>query len=170
MSYKIIHAPVSPSTPNHIIYPVIVYPQAVTDPAATFQSNGWTGVWEDGIFDYHHFHPNSHEVLGVRSGEAELMIGGEKGQKLKVQTGDVLLLPAGYGHQCLSQSNDFKVVGAYPEDKNIELLTSYDDLTKIQSQVSSVMLPDTDPVEGNSGPMFKEWAGLYHCSTVTGRK
>ncbi|UTH14273.1 cupin domain-containing protein [Macrococcus equipercicus] len=166
MSYKIIHAPVSPSAPNHIIYPAIVYSQAVTDPAETFKNNGWQRIWENGVFDYHHFHPNAHEVLGVKSGDAELMIGGENGQKLKVQTGDVILLPAGYGHKLLSRSDDFKVVGAYPEDKKIELLTSYDNLTAIQSRINQVMIPPTDPVEGKSGPMFKEWAGIYHCSTV----
>ncbi|TDM12233.1 cupin domain-containing protein [Macrococcus lamae] len=166
MSYKIIHAPVSPSTPNHIIYPVIVYPQSVTDPAETFKKNGWHGIWENGVYDYHHFHPNAHEVLGIKSGDAELMIGGENGQTLKVKAGDVLLLPAGYGHKLLSQSDDFKIVGAYPNEQEVETLKSYEDLTKIQSQISSVMIPETDPVEGDSGPMFKEWEGLYHCSTV----
>lgn len=169
MSYKVIHAPVSPSAPNHIILPVIIYQEQVEDASELFKVNGWHGLWENGVYDYHHFHPNAHEVLAVKSGEAELMIGGENGSTVKVKAGDVLLLPAGYGHKRLSSSRDFKVIGAYPEKIDVKTAAAYTDLAAVNSEINSVKLPVTDPVFGNKGPMFKEWHNLYHCSTVNGR-
>ena len=168
MKYKIIHAPISPSTPNHMILPVIVYQTEETDFESIFKENGWKSIWTNGVFDYHHFHPNQHEVLGVKQGDALLMIGGEHGQRIEVKRGDVLLLPAGYGHKRLEQSDDFKVVGAYPDDRNVDTLTAYEDINKMNSIINAVALPATDPVYGNTGPMFKEWHNIYRCSTVRG--
>ncbi|WP_414049342.1 cupin domain-containing protein [Macrococcus animalis] len=165
MKYKIIHSSTSESTPNHMILPVIVYQDVKGDFAQIFKQNQWTGIWTDGVFDYHHYHPDTHEVLGVASGEATLMIGGESGSKITVKVGDALLLPAGYGHKRLEASHDFKVVGAYPTDNEVETLTSYDDINAINMRVNNVTLPEQDPIEGSTGPMFKEWHNIYHCNT-----
>ncbi|ATD31024.1 cupin domain-containing protein [Macrococcoides bohemicum] len=165
MKYKIIHSPVSKSTPNHMILPVIVYQEVEGDFTEIFKHNQWTGIWTNGVFDYHHFHPNTHEVLGIASGEATLMIGGESGSQLKVKQGDALLLPAGYGHKSLEASKDFKVVGAYPTDIDVETLTSYEEIQTINSTINSVKLPEHDPIEGDKGVMFKEWHNIYYCST-----
>ena len=35
--------------------------------------------------------------------------------KLRVQPGDVLLLPAGMAHRCVESSPDYSMVGSYPE-------------------------------------------------------
>lgn len=165
MKYNIIHSPASESTPNHMILPVIVYQEVEGDFAQIFEKNHWKGIWTNGVFDYHHYHPDTHEVLGVVSGEAKLMIGGEKGSELKVKAGDALLLPAGYGHKCLEASDDFKVVGAYPTEATFETATSYEDINAINMKVNNVKLPEYDPVEGNTGPMFKEWHNIYQCNT-----
>lgn len=165
MKHKIIHCPVAQSTPNHMILPVIVYMEAEGDFKEIFETNHWQGVWTNGVFDYHHFHPDTHEVLGVQSGSATLMIGGESGQKIHVKQGDALLLPAGYGHKRIEATHDFTVVGAYPTDKSFQTLKTYDDLNDINKTINSVMLPDYDPIFGDTGPLFKEWHNIYHCGT-----
>ena len=74
---------------------------------------GWGDAWRDGVYDYLHFHSRIHEVMGVCRGTAAMQFGGKRGHKLRVKKGDVIVLPAGTGHQCLSSSKDFLVVGAY---------------------------------------------------------
>ena len=83
-------------------YPVIVYHQAFTmegDPAADFMEkrfaqNGWSNAFRWRVYDYHHYHTNTHEVLGVYAGNALLQLGGPEGEKLQVRPGDVIVLPA----------------------------------------------------------------------------
>jgi uncharacterized protein YjlB len=76
-----------------------------------FAGHGWRGAWRDGIFGYHHFHSNAHEVLGVIAGRATVALGGPRGTRLEVTAGDVLVLPAGTGH-CNAGADGLLVVGA----------------------------------------------------------
>jgi uncharacterized protein YjlB len=59
-------------------------------------------------------HSRIHEVLGVARGHARVRFGGAKGRALKLKVGDVVILPAGTGHERLSGSKDLLVIGAYP--------------------------------------------------------
>jgi hypothetical protein len=61
--------------PNHPRFAFIHYRGAVElrgapDPAAVFERlfemNGWSGAWRNGIYDYVHYHPRTHEVLGLK--------------------------------------------------------------------------------------------------------
>jgi uncharacterized protein YjlB len=70
--------------PNNPDLPVLVYAQAIAlhgDPAVAiehvFASNGWPPQWRNGIYDYHHYHSNAHEVLGVARGHVKVRLGGE---------------------------------------------------------------------------------------------
>ena len=71
-------------------------------------------MWRNGIFRYAHYHSMIHEVLGVARGCATVRFGGENGEKIKIAPGDVVILPAGTGHQCLTQTRNLVVIGAYP--------------------------------------------------------
>jgi uncharacterized protein YjlB len=109
--------------PNHPRWPLVMYRTSVKlpddfDPAAVFEDlfekNGWSDSWRNSVYDYLHFHSRMHEVMGVARGTATVQFGGRRGRKLRLEAGDVLVLPAGTGHQCFSASKDFLVVGAYP--------------------------------------------------------
>lgn len=152
--------------PNHPTLPMLVYrgifkPERV-DPAATaemlFNNSGWQGTWRNGIFDYHHYHSTAHEVLALCRGRAEVRFGGEQGQTLTVQAGDVALLPAGTGHKRLSSSRDLLVVGAYPPGQTPDLRRGVaGERPQVLTAIQRVPLPQGDPVFGNEGPVFTIW-------------
>ena len=153
--------------PNHPRWPVLIYwgvvrlPQKL-DPAAVmedlFESNGWGDSWRNGIYDYLHYHSRIHEVLGVARGSAKVRLGGDRGRTLKLRAGDVVILPAGTGHQCLAASEDFLVVGAYPPSGSYdECRPSTEEHDRPVKSVDKVKRPRKDPVFGAKGPLLKSW-------------
>ena len=117
-----------------------------------FAANGWTNSWRDGIFDYHHFHSNTHEVLGVARGEARVCFGGEQGEVLALEAGDVAILPAGTGHKCESASDDFLVVGAYPDGRDFDICRGDPaEHDRAVARIARVPLPKRDPILGRNG-------------------
>lgn len=139
-------------------YPVLVYRNAVQgkgEAAAswleeTFAKNGWTNNWRWGVYDFHHYHSNTFEVLGVFQGNAVLKLGGEQGKALHVNEGDVLILPPGTGHQCISGGESFQVVGAYPHGIKPDLRMGVpEDRTGADENIRQVAEPDKDPVTGS---------------------
>ncbi|MCB1487813.1 MAG: cupin [Bauldia sp.] len=150
--------------PNNTV-PLIVYAQAL-DPAegdlasrfeALFARNGWGGSWRNGIFPFHHYHSTAHEVLGIAGGGAEVLFGGEAGERLKVRAGDAVLIPAGVGHKRLSATPDLLVVGAYPGGQWADLMREgAEDREAIRSRIAAIAVPD-DPVGGRDGPVARLW-------------
>ncbi|HEX2137761.1 MAG TPA: cupin domain-containing protein [Microvirga sp.] len=137
-------------------------PPSASDPAkafeATFQKNGWSNAWRNGIEDYHHYHSNAHEVLGIAVGSATVRFGGEGGETVGVTAGDVVIVPAGVAHALIKASDDFLVVGAYAggRDPN-ELRDDPGAITAARQSIARVPLPDADPVDGPTGPLTKLW-------------
>lgn len=124
-----------------------------------FDENNWRNSWRNGVFDYHHYHSNTHEVLGVYSGSALLQLGGEKGEKLRVSAGDVIVIPAGVAHKNL-ESEDFAVVGAYPEGRSHDMnLGKEDERPKADKNIAAVPIPDRDPIGGKEGALQEIWRG-----------
>jgi uncharacterized protein YjlB len=152
--------------PNHPSWPLVVYRSAVKlpeelDPAAVmetlFEANGWGDSWRNGIYDYVHYHSRIHEVLGVARGTAKVRFGGKKGRTLSLKAGDVAILPAGTGHQCLAASDDFLVVGAYPPFGTYDLCTTQDQHRSALATIVKVARPRKDPAYGSKGPLLKAW-------------
>jgi uncharacterized protein YjlB len=148
--------------PNNPELPVILYEgvfkDAISQVEKTFNKHKWLNSWTNGIFDYHHYHNNTHEVLGVISGMAVVQLGGEQGETLDLHAGDVVVLPAGTGHKKLTASSDFKVVGAYPDGTDFHTLTGEPgERPQVLKDIEKVPLPMCDPVFGETGPMIDRW-------------
>ena len=163
----------SPSDPETFIFagdgwipnsrlPLLVYRRALpTDPAAIerhFTAHDWSGGWRNGIYSFHHFHSTAHEVLGIASGAAEVRFGGSGGQTLRVEAGDVVVIPAGVAHCKQGTSGGLLVVGAYPGGAEYDLKrgdpAEHDAAVR---NVSRVPLPAQDPVYGRGGPLLRLW-------------
>src|SRR5580704_5984044 len=146
--------------PNNRV-PVLVYQRAIDvdndHPEKTieglFGANGWGEMWRNGVYDYLHYHATVHEALGIARGHARVRFGGDHGQEVEIAAGDVAILPAGTGHQCLSASRDFSVVGAYPPGPPMDLVRPTSGAhAKALKTIAMVALPKTDPVMGKDGP------------------
>jgi len=153
--------------PNNPALPFVIYRKAVrlgtaADPAAVFEQlfaiNRWGSSWRNGIYDYVHYHSRIHEVLGIARGRARVQFGGPTGEEIDVAAGDVAILPAGTGHQCLMASDDFLVVGAYSAAGTYdECRGSADEHRRATESIPHTPLPQKDPVYGAKGPLLKLW-------------
>jgi len=141
--------------PNSAL-PLLIYKNVFSEEKADagyikhhFENHNWTNSWEDGVYDFHHYHSNTHEVLGVFSGYATIQFGGEGGEKVAVEEGDAIVIPAGIAHKKISASEDFGVVGAYPGGKNYDLKKGETgERPEADQNIKNVPLPETDPVYG----------------------
>jgi uncharacterized protein YjlB len=122
-----------------------------------FVANGWGNSWRDGIYDYVHYHSRIHEVLGIARGTGKVQFGGKRGRTLTLKAGDVAILPADKGHQCLAASKDFLVVGAYPPTGKYDECTDVEDYKRAIKSIPNVTLPRKDPVYGATGPLKAYW-------------
>jgi uncharacterized protein YjlB len=153
--------------PNNQQLPVLLYRGAfaiegVTNPERllvdAFTRNHWGHVWQNGIYPYTHYHSTTHEVLGVARGRAKVRFGGARGEDVDLTTGDIVVLPAGTGHQCLWASPDLLVVGAYPPKGRYDLCRGgKEEHTKALAAIPNVPIPETDPVYGKQGPLTNLW-------------
>jgi len=153
--------------PNNNL-PVLIYKKAFlfsenkNEAASTaeevFRKNNWGNNWQNGIYNFHHFHSNTHEVLAIALGNVEVMFGGPGDQKAALGTGDVIIIPAGVAHKCVSSSDDFLCIGGYPGGKDYDICRGkadgYEDAVKA---IQNVPVPETDPVYGKDGFIEKYW-------------
>jgi len=124
-----------------------------------FDRNGWPPQWRATVFTFHHYHSRSHECLGVASGHATLRFGGPAGAEVRVEAGDVVVIPAGVAHQRVVASTDFQVVGAYPPgQEDFDTLRGQPgDRPKADENIAKVPMPESDPVEGRGGHLSVAW-------------
>jgi uncharacterized protein YjlB len=108
------------------------------------------------IYDYLHYHSRIHEVLGIARGMGRVPFGGRKSRIFPLKAGDVAVLPAGTGHQRLSASDDFLVIGAYPPTGTYDECTTVEDRRALKT-IPEVAGPRKDPVYWIRGPLSKLW-------------
>lgn len=153
------------SFPNSVL-PLVLYHGVLEVPerelAAAFEqlfgAHGWGGSWRDGIYPYHHFHSTAHEVLGVYRGSAKVQFGAERGVIEEVRPGDVMIIPAGVAHKNLGGSQDFGVVGAYPEGQDWDMNYGHaNERPRVDRNIARVPLPKADPIYGERGPLMEHW-------------
>jgi uncharacterized protein YjlB len=155
------------SIPNNAALPFVLYRGGIDlsgspDPERViekvFAANGWGGIWRNGIYPYAHYHSMIHEVMAIARGRATVRFGGEGGQDLAIAAGDVVVLPAGTGHQLLTQSQELVVIGAYPPSGKYDLCRgSRAEHAKALGSIPEVPMPTTDPVFGAEGPLLALW-------------
>ncbi|MXV17968.1 cupin domain-containing protein [Hufsiella ginkgonis] len=152
--------------PNNQKFPLLVYKGALLlHPDSTpetikdiFAKNGWTNAWVDDVFDYHHYHSNTHEVLGVFCGKADLQLGGPEGVCVELTRGDVILIPAGVAHKKTQGSDDFTVVGAYPAGAEYDIKYGKDgERPAADETIAKVDVPECDPVYGKDAGTNQYW-------------
>lgn len=151
--------------PNNPSLPVLSYKQAlqIGDDAENevkelLAKNGWTNAWTNGIHNYHHYHTSTHEVLAVIKGTCMVELGGLDGNIQHISAGDVLVLPAGVVHKSVGCSDDFMVVGAYPEGQQCDMNTGNDgERDTAEEKINKVPMPAKDPVFGDTGPVVEVW-------------
>lgn len=148
--------------------PVLIYRAAVqSDEGSTslskkfeaiFKENNWRNNWEDSIFDYHHYHSNTHEVLGISEGSVEVQLGGPGLDTHQLHAGDVLIIPAGVAHKRMHASKNFSCVGGYPDGKDYDMnYGKEDEFEKAIQRIAEVSIPRRDPVYGKKGKIFLLW-------------
>jgi uncharacterized protein YjlB len=157
------------SIPNNPTLPFLVYRGAIDlsgtpDPERviekTFARHGWGDMWRNGIYPYVHYHSMIHEALGIARGRAKVRFGGAQGETLELAGGDVVVLPAGTGHQGMWVAPELVVIGAYPRTGKYDLCRgSKAEHAKALVTIPKVPLPETDPVHGKDGPLMRLWRG-----------
>lgn len=152
--------------PNNNKLELIIYNQPFraspqTNPLTieeTFAVNGWGRSWRNGLYDVHHYHSSAHEVLGLYSGWVEAQLGGPTGKTVRLQAGDVVIIPAGVSHKNMGQSYDFKVIGAYPEGQIPDMNFGHEgERPGTDELIKKVPFPLKDPVSGKDGPLLQLW-------------
>lgn len=159
----------SQGVPNNPL-PLIIYPQVIPDEIdedmsawfkAEFAAHGWPVSWQAPVFPYTHYHPNTHELLGITCGWAEILFGGESGRMVTVYAGDAVLIPAGVGHQQIAASDDFLAVGAYPPGVVPRTLRDEQALMEQSMlEIKRVAMPQADPITGGVGALTEVWHPL----------
>lgn len=152
--------------PNHPTLPLVIIKQAIelkdSESAEVFErlypAGGWRAAWRWGVYDFPHYHSTAHEVLGCYRGTARLRFGHTTGTTVDVRASDVVVIPAGVGHQNLGSTDDFHVVGGYPVGQTADLLRAEPGkLPQAVENIARVPLPGGDPIFGATGPLWEHW-------------
>ncbi|WVQ96937.1 hypothetical protein IAU59_004046 [Kwoniella sp. CBS 9459] len=155
-------------------YPLLIYKQAFDRTSADFNASAIeshlrrVGVvepaWKYTMYQQHHYHSNTNEVLVVFSGKAKLCFGGaadnEHRIEVEAERGDAIIIPAGVGHALLrEQATDdgerYQMIGCYPTGSaNWDMCTGEKaDKDDKWRNIENVGWFDRDPIYADEGPV-----------------
>ncbi|MEP3278331.1 MAG: cupin [Stappiaceae bacterium] len=145
-------------------FPLLIHRQAVPGGGADtvracFRQNGWFNNWQNkGVYTYGHFHSTTHECLGCAAGWMEIEVFGQGGTRVKVEAGDVIVMPAGVSHAMTDSSDDVLIVGGYPDgrdwDNMQEAHITEEARRAAVKRIMMLPIPARDPVTGEP---LQEW-------------
>lgn len=155
--------------PNNAHIPARIYRRVLKDAGdampemfeALHAGNGWSGFWHGAVACYTHFHSIAHELISVYRGSARIKLGGASGPVFLVTAGDVILIPAGVGHQNLGCTIDYQNLGCYPAERCRWDMRSpkAEERLEVRRNISQVPPPLLDPVTGGNYERF--WDGRH---------
>ena len=123
-----------------------------------FAKNGWTNNWKGGIYEYDHYHSNTHEAMAVIKGATTLLLGGRGGKKLVISRGDVIIIPAGVAHCTLRKENDVVCIGGYPQGKDFDMKYGHPgERPQADHNIAALGIPQMDPVFGSEKGLVDAW-------------
>ncbi|SJZ45281.1 Uncharacterized protein YjlB [Sediminibacterium ginsengisoli] len=127
-----------------------------------FNMNGWSNQQDGGIFTYHHYHSNTHEVIGVYKGKTFVLLGGENGKQIVVHKGDILVIPAGVAHRNMGREKDACCITAYPDGKDYDIHTGEaGERPAADQRIAAVDLPAADPLLGEDQGICAIWRNMH---------
>lgn len=152
--------------PNNAELPLVLHRHAIKLPTLLrglyvrriFRKNGWTNNWKDGIYEYDHYHSNTHEAIAVIKGKATLLFGGRGGKKIDVREGDVVIIPAGVAHCTLGKEDDVTCIGGYPQGSDYDMHYGHPgERPRTDRRIARLPVPKTDPVFGTDRGLPVIW-------------
>ena len=139
--------------PNNQHYPTLIYKNSFqgseTDGRRLIvNKNEWTEPWVWGIFSYHHYHTKAWELLLCVCGSASIQLGGDAGPTVKIDKGDLVLIPPGVAHKQLEEHGGFSLLGSYPTfrfDGRIDTCRGKP-TDEERKMIQECYVPKTDPI------------------------
>lgn len=118
-----------------------------------FSNNAWSVPWVNGVYAFHHFHAEAHEVLGCAAGWVKVQMGGPNGPEFRLEAGDAVLIPAGVAHKNIDSSADYRILGSYPHSQEPDLRRGNPyEWNEVLDKIAHVKLWEKDPVTGETEP------------------
>ena len=164
---KIIHEIIEPQGyfPNNVNYPLLIYKSvfdinnlAEKGIKKLLEKNSWGNFWVDSVYDFHHYHSNTHEILIVITGWCDVIYGGPEGKVHRISEGDAVIHPAGVSHKKEKSSESFACIGAYPHSIEYDMCYGKkEEHPSVDLNIKNVALPEKDPLYGKEGLIFKYW-------------
>jgi uncharacterized protein YjlB len=119
-----------------------------------------TPQWRYTMFSTTHFHTTTHEVLSISQGSATVLFGGEANEgkvEVRVEKGDVIVVPAGVGHRLLEEgSGGFEMVGSYPVGaEGWDMCYGKEEEKGKIEGIKALAWFERDPVYGDEGPVLR---------------
>jgi uncharacterized protein YjlB len=128
---------------------------------AIMRVNKWVPSWHahHGMWPRHHFHTEAHEIICVTRGVHTAQFGGHDGVRGTLETGDVIVIPAGVGHRGLEFSDDLNLTGGFHEGYGIvDFRMGFpDEYEQVSQQARLIPVLDYDPFFGVGGPLAEIW-------------